>query len=78
MGTTRETGTNMTDQGGVDHFSGDSESGRQNPLTCIRGAYTLASPQEVDANEVDRLMIKHFPDTMAEVALSVASRKVSQ
>ncbi len=68
----------MTDQGGVDHFSGDSESGRQNPLTCIRDAYTLASPQEVDANEVDRLMVKYFLDTLAEVALSVASRKVGR
>ena len=68
----------MTDQGGVDHFSGDSESGRQNPLTCIRGAYTLASPEETNANEVDGLMINQFLDTMAEVALSVASRKVLQ
>ena len=68
----------MTDQGGVDHFSGDSESGRQKPLTCIRGAYTLASPEETNANEVDGLMIKQFLDTMAEVALSVASREVGQ
>ncbi len=68
----------MAEQGGAAHFSGNSESGCQNPLTCIRIAYTLASPEETNANEVDRLMIKHFLDTMAEVALSVASRKGSQ
>lgn len=50
-----------------------------NPLTRIRAAYTLARPQEQnadEANEVDRLMVKHFLNTLAEVALAVASRKV--
>ena len=68
----------MADQGGVDRFSGNSESGCQNPLTCIRIAYTLASPQEPNADEVGRLMVKQFLDTLAEVALSVAARKVGQ
>ena len=62
------------EHGGTDHFTGDAESGRQNPLTGIRDAYTLASPEETNANEVDGLMIKHFLNTLAEVALSVASR----
>lgn len=47
-------------------------------LTSIRSAYTLASPHEPNANEVDRLMVKHFLDTLAEVALAVASRTVKQ
>ena len=65
-------------QGANNHPAESTRSGRQNPLTRIRDAYTLASPQETNANEVDRLMVKHFLDTLAEVALSVASRRVSQ
>lgn len=60
----------------INHLPEIAENG-QDPLTCIRGAYTLASPQETDANEVDRLMVKHFLDTLAEVALAVASRKAN-
>ncbi len=65
-------------QGANKHFAESAQSGDQNPLTRIRDAYTLASPQETDANEVDRLMVEHFPDTLAEVVLSVALRKMSQ
>lgn len=51
----------------------------QNLLTCIPRAYTLASHTEADsANEADRLMIRHFQETLAEIALSVASRTVKQ
>ncbi len=46
------------------------------PLTCIRNAYTLASTQ--DTSEVDQLMVKDFLDTLAEVALSVASRQINK
>ncbi len=47
----------------------------ENPLTCIPPAYTLsATPNE---SEVDRLMVKTFLETLAEIALSVASRKVA-
>lgn len=42
-------------------------------LTRIRDAYTLASTPE-QGSETDRLMIDHFLRTLAEVALSVASR----
>ena len=45
-------------------------------LTSIHGTYTLASPHEPDANEVDSVMVKYFLNTLAEVALAVASRKV--
>ena len=50
------------------------EKCRPDPLTCIRNAYTLASTQ--NASEVDELMVKHFLDTLAEVALTVASRRI--
>jgi len=45
-------------------------------LTSIHGTYTLASPHEPNANEVDNLMVKHFLDALAEVALAIASRQV--
>ena len=52
------------------------EKCRLYPLTCIRNAYTLASTQ--NASEVDELMVKHFLDTLAEVAFSVASRRINK
>jgi hypothetical protein len=52
------------------------ENDRQNPLTCIHGAYTLSGPQEAHTNGAERLMISHFLETLAEVAMSVASRQV--
>ncbi len=54
------------------------EDGAQDPLTCIPDAYTLSATQELDANETEKLMVKHFLETTAEVALSVASRKGGQ
>ena len=43
-------------------------------LTGIQYAYTLSATD--DANEVDRLMIKEFLHTLAEISLAVASRKM--
>ena len=50
------------------------EKCRLYPLTCIRDAYTLAATHEY-ASEVDQLMVKHFLDTLAEIALAAASRR---
>jgi len=50
------------------------QNDRQNPLTRIRDAYTLASPQEPNANEVDMIVVKQFLNTLAEVAMAVAAR----
>jgi hypothetical protein len=52
--------------------SGESEEKR---LTCIQGAYTLASTQ--NCGGVEELMVRQFIETLAEVALAVASRKIS-
>jgi hypothetical protein len=54
------------------------QNDRQNPLTRIRDAYTLASLQESNANEADTLMVKHFLDTLAEIALAAATRKITK
>jgi hypothetical protein len=47
-------------------------------LTSIRDAYTLAATDEHAEGEVDELMIRHFIETLAEVAMSVASRRVKR
>ena len=43
----------------------------RDPLTCIPDSYTVSGTND----EVERLMIKNFLNTLAEVALSIASRK---
>ena len=43
-------------------------------LTSIHETYTLPNTEE-RYNEVDRLTVKNFLNTLAEVALSVAQRK---
>ena len=62
----------------ADDCAATTENGALDRLTRIRGAYTLASPHGPNANEVDSLMVKHFLDTLAEVALAVASRRASR
>jgi hypothetical protein len=42
-------------------------------LTSIRGAYTLSNTQGAD--EVEKVMVNQFLNTLAEVALTVASRR---
>jgi hypothetical protein len=55
-----------------------SPNGAENPLTRIRDAYTLAATDEHAGNEVEDLMVRHFIETLAEVALSVASRHAGE
>ena len=50
------------------------ENYEEKALTCIHPSYTLSDTQDENASEVDRLMIKHFLNTLAEVAMTVASR----
>ena len=45
-----------------------------NPLTRIRNPYTL-SPTPAEPSEADEIIVKHFLQTLAEIALAVASRK---
>ncbi len=57
--------------------SEEAQSGHEKSLTNIHSAYTLADTQKGNGNEVKDLMVKHFIETLAEVALSIASRKNS-
>jgi len=54
------------------------ENNHRDLLTCIPRTYTLSGPQEANANEAERLMVSHFLETLAEVAMSVASRQVDK
>ena len=45
-------------------------------LTFERAAYTVSTPHESNPNEADDLMIRHFLNTLAEISLAIASRKV--
>ncbi len=52
-----------------------SEKNNQvNPLMCIHNTYTLAYTED-DGSELDKLIVKNFVETLANVALAVASRK---
>jgi hypothetical protein len=46
-------------------------------LTSIRGPYTLAATDE-PATEVDRVTVRRFIETIAEVSLAIASRIASR
>jgi hypothetical protein len=49
------------------------KSDQENPLTCIRNAYTLAYTEE--HSKLDKAIVKNFIEVLANVALSVAARK---
>lgn len=46
----------------------------KNLLTCIHDSYTVSGTHD----EVEKLMIKNFLNTLAEIALSIASREVKK
>ena len=46
-------------------------------LTGIHRAYTLAATNE-PGTELEDLMVKHFIETLAEVAMAVAARNVGR
>ena len=50
-------------------------------LTCIHGRiHCAATPDtdELDLSETDQVIIDNFLDTLAEIAISVASRRAGQ
>jgi hypothetical protein len=69
----------MTGQGaGADHSGKIRENGAPNPLTGIPPRIHCGPAQETgDSDEAERLMVRHFLETLAGVALSVASRKTN-
>lgn len=59
----------------VEKFPDEKEKNFKNPLTCIHDAYTLAYTPEC-SNAAEEVTVKHFLNTLAEVALSIAARKI--
>ena len=55
----------------------DSDQSASEGLTFERAAYTVSAPHESYPDEADDLMIKHFLNTLAEISLAIASRKVT-
>ena len=52
----------------------NNENKQPDVLTGIHSAYTLSGTPEDERNEVDELTVKHFLNTLAEIALAIASR----
>lgn len=46
-------------------------------LTGIHPRYTLSSTAD-EGSQIDKIMIKNFQDTLAKVALSIASRNLRE
>ncbi len=51
------------------------EDYEEKALTCIHPAYTLSDTSEPESTETESLIVKNFLNTLAEIALSIASRK---
>lgn len=49
----------------------NQENIRPESLTCIHSPYTISDTH----NEVERLTIKNFLNTLAEIALAIASKE---
>ena len=47
---------------------------QEKALTSIHGTYTLSNTREV-FSELDEQTVKNFLNTLAEIALAIASRK---
>ena len=52
----------------------DSQDSPSEALTSIGHMYTLAATNEA-GSEIDEIMVRHFVETVAEIALAIASRK---
>ncbi len=57
-----------------------TKSDGKKALTCIhRGIHCAATPNQLEAeDELDRIAIENFLDTLAEVALAIASRDLAR
>ncbi len=52
-----------------------SEKHEEKALTCIHSAYTLFDTPEPESTETESLIVKNFLNTLAEISLSISSRK---
>ena len=74
----RDKGMALPDNGALHNSEQPSESTPQGRLTSIGDAYTLAATNEAISSELEDLMVRHFIETLAEVALAIASREAGK
>ncbi len=55
-----------------------TDNNDRNLLTRIRNAYTVGDTNDPETEEMNNLIVKIFINTLAEVSLSIASRKVEE
>ena len=55
----------------------DSLKDNKELLTSIPDPYTLSNTTPEETGECDKIIINQFLNTLAEIALNVASRKIS-
>ena len=58
-----------------DKFPGKTD---ENVLTGIHEAYTLSTTTETETSEVDKVMIKNFLETLAEISIAIATRNAGR
>ena len=56
----------------------NTDNNDKNLLTRIRNAYTVGDTNDPETEEINDLIVKSFINTLAEVSLSIASRKVEE
>ena len=56
---------------------GNNENFCPDVLTGIHPSYTVVRQETGGTGELEELMVSHFLNTLAEVALSIASREVN-
>ena len=62
-------------------MAGNDNFPENNPpdvLTGIHSPYTMADNPEPESDEMNNLIVKEFINTLAEVSISIASRKVKE
>jgi hypothetical protein len=57
-------------------FPGNSDDPNKKALTSIHDSYTLSNTTPEEAGEYDRFLINQFLNTLAEIALNVAARRI--
>lgn len=67
----------MDEELNVEKTYKNSENHHSNALTSIRDTYTLAATRG-NADELDEIIVKHFLNILAEVAITIASRKTEE
>jgi len=71
-------GEGVSPEATQEQLRNETPSGNENPLTSIPSRIHCPATTDVEgSDELDEIAIEHFLDTLAQVALSIASRKLA-